>query len=154
MTEVTCTYLEKISPSHDWEVLNGVQKSSFQCNSACCYCCFIHWLIYAVLHLWKWDKPIRSWSRAKPTIVENYPPFEKHSFSYLCSHLFLFKQLLCQSPWSRHTMRLWNQNFLPWIKLFWIQLVLRLSRCYSNEMFNGSDTFRSRLKQIQKVQVN
>ena len=37
-----------------------------------------------VLSLWVWDNHIGSWSKAKITMAENYPPFEKHSFACMC----------------------------------------------------------------------
>lgn len=86
---------------------------------------------------------------AKPHMPwQNYPLFEKYSLSAHAKNCFYLSNCFCLQTWPKNTKRLYNQNFPPWSNLFWIQLVLRLGRCYSNQIFNRSDTFKSRLKQI------
>lgn len=144
-------------------VLNEIQSSSLQWRVPCCCGHFIHWSIYATGISGRKGYCIESLDvgQSHRVLEQTRLPWQRiilHlksiSLQACVSNCFYLSNWFCLSTWPWHTMRLWNQNFPPWTKLFLIQLVLRLSRCYSNWIFNGSDTFRSRLKQIQKVQIN
>lgn len=169
--DATCTSLEDITPIHwsgDFWILSvsneAQRRSSLQCRLPGCCSHFIHRLVYITGNgVWKkMQCEVSGYGTITLVLgVKPSPPQQRialylksialHACASNCFHL---SNCFCLSTWPRHTMKLWNQNFTPWTKLFWIQLVLRLSRCYSNWIFNGSDTFKSRLMQIQKVQVN